>query len=181
MAQYGVTHSCGHTHTHQLYGKHTERERRIAWLSTQDCPECRETKFRAACEAENEAAAQTAEQQNLPLLTGSEKQVAWANSIRVRMLAALPAALETMRTKTAKGAEKGGIHADLAAAVNASADVFAGQMYLQGAAKWWIDNRDTSVDALLLSHLRKDAEVARLNEAMKAELAEQKAVAGGAK
>lgn len=31
MAQYEVTAGCGHTTTVQLYGPHSERERRLAW------------------------------------------------------------------------------------------------------------------------------------------------------
>lgn len=35
-----VTHSCGHTVTHDLYGKHADRDRKVAWLETVPCQEC---------------------------------------------------------------------------------------------------------------------------------------------
>jgi hypothetical protein len=40
MAKYDVEHSCGHTQVHQLFGKHTDRDRKIEWLETQECTEC---------------------------------------------------------------------------------------------------------------------------------------------
>jgi len=40
MAKYDVTHSCGHVQTHELFGKNSERERKISWLEGQDCTEC---------------------------------------------------------------------------------------------------------------------------------------------
>ena len=40
MAKYEVNHFCGHTQTHQLFGKHTERDRKIEWLGTTLCSDC---------------------------------------------------------------------------------------------------------------------------------------------
>jgi hypothetical protein len=40
MAKYEINHACGHTSTKQLFGKNSERTRRIEWLETQDCPDC---------------------------------------------------------------------------------------------------------------------------------------------
>jgi hypothetical protein len=40
MAQYNVKYSCGHDGTVSLFGKHSEREKTLKWLGTQDCPEC---------------------------------------------------------------------------------------------------------------------------------------------
>ncbi|MBQ3349521.1 MAG: hypothetical protein IJG38_03925 [Thermoguttaceae bacterium] len=75
MAQYQVEHSCGCVKTYQLYGPTKERHSRIAWLETQECPDCRR-------ERENAENAKKAEEAGRPELTGSEKQVAWANTIR---------------------------------------------------------------------------------------------------
>ena len=80
MAQYNVTHACGHEHTYQLYGPGKDRERKIEWLSGQDCPACRKA-------AENKAAAEASEGLDLPELTGTPKQVAWANTIRGQFIA----------------------------------------------------------------------------------------------
>jgi hypothetical protein len=40
MAKYAITHSCNHTETHQLFGPHKERDRKIAWLQTVVCGKC---------------------------------------------------------------------------------------------------------------------------------------------
>src|SRR5690625_6977835 len=74
MAKYTINHTCGHEVTIQLYGKHTERDRKIAWLETQRCRHCEN-------EAANKAAAERAEEAGLPALEGTEKQVAWATTI----------------------------------------------------------------------------------------------------
>jgi len=44
MAKYNVKYGCGHEDTVQLYGTGKERESRIAWLETVDCPKCYESK-----------------------------------------------------------------------------------------------------------------------------------------
>lgn len=71
MARYTINHACGHTQDVQFVGKITERERRIAYMEQEDCPECRAA-------ATNNAAAAA----GLPELIGSDKQIAWANKIR---------------------------------------------------------------------------------------------------
>ena len=53
MAQYTVEHTCGHTYTYQLYGKTSERERKMEWLAGQDCPDCRRKAEIAKLEADN--------------------------------------------------------------------------------------------------------------------------------
>ena len=80
MAKYQVTYACGHTDTIQLYGKESDREKRLAYLSTIDCPDCYYEKRLQA------AKAQTAD---LPELQGSEKQINWATQIRAEVFAAL--------------------------------------------------------------------------------------------
>lgn len=75
MAKYTITHTCGHEHEYQLFGKSRERDRKIAWLEKQECPACRR-------KAEEEAAKKATEGMELPELEGTEKQVKWANTIR---------------------------------------------------------------------------------------------------
>jgi len=40
MARYDINHTCGHNRTVQLYGNYTERQRKIEWYETQECPQC---------------------------------------------------------------------------------------------------------------------------------------------
>lgn len=81
MAQYTVTYACGHTGTVQLYGKTADREYRLKYYESCDCPEC-EAKARQQKNAENAAAAA---EMDFPALSGSAKQIAWAETIRMEM------------------------------------------------------------------------------------------------
>ena len=67
MSIYKITHSCGHTVEHQIYGTnvHGEREKKAAWLESRLCYDCYK-------QAEAEKAAKASEDANLPELTGSE-------------------------------------------------------------------------------------------------------------
>jgi hypothetical protein len=40
MAKYTINHSCGHSREIQLFGKNDERERKIEWMGSQECPKC---------------------------------------------------------------------------------------------------------------------------------------------
>jgi hypothetical protein len=48
MAKYTVTHSCGHTQVHELFGPGKERERKLDWFGRQECTECWKVAKRAA-------------------------------------------------------------------------------------------------------------------------------------
>lgn len=80
MAKYTVTYKCGHTGTVELFGKESERRHKIAFYEENYiCPECYEAEQAARIDAENK-------EYNLPALEGSEKQIAWAEKIRVKFI-----------------------------------------------------------------------------------------------
>jgi hypothetical protein len=41
MAKYEINYKCGHKGTVDLYGKHKDRERKIEWLESDMCPNCK--------------------------------------------------------------------------------------------------------------------------------------------
>lgn len=45
MAKYQITHTCGHTETHEIFGtnSHGERDRKEAWFATTLCSDCYKT------------------------------------------------------------------------------------------------------------------------------------------
>lgn len=92
MAKYTVTHACGHEETVQLYGPTKERDRKLAWLAEQDCPECRR-------------AAKVAEAKAKGLTQGTDKQIAYAADIlakvRTDLNEAIRAAMKGMTKETA--------------------------------------------------------------------------------
>jgi len=124
MAKYTVQHSCGHSVEHQLYGKYSERESRKQWLAGQECSECYKTR-------QAEQAAATATEQGLPELTGSDKQTAWALTIRAEMLSKLA---ELRGLVEANAAQNQALAAQMLAAIDSATQ--------QVAAAWWIDRRN---------------------------------------
>lgn len=94
MAHYDITHTCGHDERIELFGKTSERERRIEWLQERPCTECWKKERAAEAEARrNKEAAMIVEKLGNDAadavnalsnatctLEGSAKQVAWAES-----------------------------------------------------------------------------------------------------
>ena len=103
MAHYDITYTCGHEETIELFGKVSERERRIEWLESQPCVECarKESIDQAqsrldACIEEIKAKDDDAWQSVQKIieaaetqLDGSLKQVSWASEIRLDCMSQL--------------------------------------------------------------------------------------------
>lgn len=79
MAKYNVTYKCGHEDRVELFGKMSARDWRLEQMAGELCPECQKK------ESER-ATAEFEEENGLPLLSGSEKQVAWARKLRYDFL-----------------------------------------------------------------------------------------------
>lgn len=120
-----ITHTCGHGQAHYLTGFASQQERKARWLHTTKCRTCfiaHKQSEQAAAAARDGAATARLE---LPPLTGSDRQVAWAMTIRAGRLASLVGS-------------------------SAAADNDALQTCLTVTnAKWWIDHRDLSDTDLL--------------------------------
>ncbi|MBD5357389.1 MAG: hypothetical protein HDR88_10360 [Bacteroides sp.] len=120
MARYTITYKCGHTAEVQLYGKTAEREKKIAWYRTIDCPDC-----------QDKEAKEVAMAAGLPLLTGSEKQIAWATRIRNTALDVLEKEMPNIKEEMR--------------------DTFIGLrsqwLNKENSASYWIENRDDFDDA----------------------------------
>lgn len=141
MAKYTITHSCGHDQVHDLFGKSEERDRKESWLGGTLCAVCYHAKKETDRAAANATAAEEARSIGLAPLAGSEKQVAWAESIRVaasKAVAATNAAsLDRVRSKGLSEV-----------AIEELGDAFAllgSEVMAHGDARWWIDNRDAEV------------------------------------
>lgn len=151
MAHYEITHICGHDERIELFGKTSERERRIEWLQERPCTECWKKERAAEAEArKNKEAAMIVEKLGNDAadavnalsnasctLEGSAKQVAWAEDIRSKCISQ---ALDQLRDLAARlpGEATAQQSAALAAHCNAIVSVIASKT----AAAWWIDNRD---------------------------------------
>lgn len=120
-----ITHACGHEQVHFFTGFASQHERKVQWLRTTKCRSCFVAERNAAqADAASRDAAVIAHL-DLPPLTGSERQAAWATTIRAGRLAAL---IEPT-----------------------AADTSAWQACLPITdAKWWIDHRALTNEDLLV-------------------------------
>ena len=117
-----IIHACGHEQGHYLTGYDSQKERKAKWLKTTSCRDC----FVAEKRAEEAAAAALSSAAishlDLPLLTGTDRQVSWASTIRTKRLAAL---------------------------TNPNSNADCNACHRVTDAKWWIDCRGlTDVDLL---------------------------------
>jgi hypothetical protein len=117
-----IIHACGHEQGHYLTGYDSQQERKAKWLKTTTCRDCFVAEKRAeevAAAALNSAAVSHLV---LPPLTGTDRQISWASTIRTKRLAAL---------------------------TNPNSDAESNACLRVTDAKWWIDNRDlTDVDLM---------------------------------
>lgn len=130
MAWYYGTYACGHEGRTNIVGPTKNRQ----WIADRRfeglCPECYEAKLQADREAANAEAAEKAKEMELPELTGTEKQVAWANTIRVKMI-------EEAQKLGLKGTAKPMFYKALDALMHKT------------KASWFIDNRDKYIGNIL--------------------------------
>lgn len=129
MAKYNITYSCGHAGICALFGKETIRQHYIAWAGRDGlCGVCRTSNREAAC-----VAVET--EHDLPTLSGSPKQIAWAREIRTTKVGEVADFVHAARARTPP--EKADRFEQHAAAVMQG-------LYGQAVARWWIDNREQS-------------------------------------
>lgn len=88
MAMYDIKYSCGHTGRVNITGtnRNGERDWRRKTLEEGLCPECYEIDLKARRAAALEDAIEKSKDYELPGLTGTEKQIAWATKIRIKRL-----------------------------------------------------------------------------------------------
>lgn len=99
MAQYVAVYRCGHSKIVNLYGKSSDRDKKLDYLKTVDCPACVKKAELKKMEEDTNRASALAVQEKLPILDGSPKQVRWAISIRQNTIERLEALLEEGEAK----------------------------------------------------------------------------------
>jgi hypothetical protein len=161
MAKYTITYPDGEQEEIQLFGKHTERERRIAYLEQYGVsPKQREQERREATE---EAKAEAAGK-GLPELKGTEKQVNWAETIRANVFKKLnqdpayknyliitnPEKYQELKSKAIDG---GMPESEFIKWNQPVYDMFIEadkRLKSEDKASWWIDNRSNYFNGLYL-------------------------------
>lgn len=151
MAKYTVTRACGHVETIALIGKHKDREWRLENVEPQKlCSECWKADLERKREEETQKAIEEAQESGLPALEGTEKQIAWAERIRIKMLDEL----DVMVTKASENRD-----AILKEYKITLEDIDAAVRSIQAktSASWWIDHRDLptySLAELLIKEIK---------------------------
>lgn len=120
MAKYDVTRACGHVEVVNLVGPGRNREWLLNAEARKLCADC----YKAELERQNAEAAEKAEAMGLPALTGTEKQIAWAETLRLEIL---DAATDFVREHEADDPRALELIEHISGMTHAS---------------WWIDHRD---------------------------------------
>lgn len=148
MAKYQVEcPKCGENYTVSLFGPGRDRQWKLDnfdWT----CDECKEKER----QAENTKAAEANAAAGLPSLTGSPKQIAWAETIRASKLENI----EKTRTGEFKHGHAEAFYGDVYSGVVLAIDdpyiSYAEDLLKnQLSASWWIENRETKVGIILKS------------------------------
>lgn len=154
MAKVTITYACGHEGTIELFGRSADRERKAAWLASDVCPDC-------AAKARAEKAAQIAaeaEADGLPKLTGSEKQIVWAEQLRQQFFASADRIRFNAITQTEATRDK--LSADEIAERNRLIrDWDNGVAYIAAnkvQSSWWIDTRHQDVAVTVQTVVEKE-------------------------
>lgn len=86
MAWYSGTYNCGHEGRVNIIGPVKDREWKKEREFSKMCPDCRRKKFEEEREQKTQESFEKAKEMDLPELTGSEKQIAWAITLRQQLL-----------------------------------------------------------------------------------------------
>jgi hypothetical protein len=108
--QYNIEYLCGHNRQVQLYGPTKDRDRKCDWLKTQKCSDCQRSDQLAANQ-------QLTQDLGLPMLTGTEKQIDYATTIRATVYRQIQKQPDQTKPKLTE---------------------FEIWLWAQSSAKWWI-------------------------------------------
>jgi hypothetical protein len=148
MSKEHVTFSCGHEGIVVVFGNRQQRDRKVKWLAERPCRECYEADLAVKRAAESAEAAEKAKATGLPILQGSPKQIAWAESIRAKALASKDnnpiVSDEEFYGSNEEAAKRFGWDVEdfkiACKAIYDAAHAARGALLKQDDAKWWIDN-----------------------------------------
>mgnify|MGYP000946279774 CR=1 FL=1 len=151
MAWYYGTYKCGHDGRVQVIGPVKNRQWKADRHFEGFCPECWEVEKKRRFEEENRKAAAEAVELGLPELTGTEKQVAWANTLRQNWINENQEKIayyekQLGRNIISKYPEK---VAKLKNSILGMKTAVETRLLAEASARFWIDNRYETVSAFL--------------------------------
>lgn len=134
--RYDGVYSCGHEGSIHLYGKSDYREWRKEKIFSGICPECYKKQLAEERAVEKEAAIEEAKEMQLPELTGTEKQIAWAITIRSNLI-------KELSTFFTNAGEKVRVEDKKLVSIDELSEAFDFILETKTSAKFWIDNRSS--------------------------------------
>lgn len=129
MAWRSVNYSCGHSEDVQFYGPGRERDRKQEWMERGVCPACYRAEKEQERKQDNDRAASLVSELGFAPLVGSDKQIAWATSIRQQAYERIISSYKPLP--------------------GLGYSLLVQTLSLETSAKWWIDNRTADVQTLL--------------------------------
>lgn len=140
MAWYYGTYSCGHEGRVNVIGPMKDRDWKIEKAFSNLCPECYKKYAEEERKKENEKALTKSRKLELPELSGSEKQVAWANTLRCKAIERYENQIEKIEQSVEKSDTKFKFYG-----FSTTREEFSEAMtYIletKTTAKYWIDSR----------------------------------------
>lgn len=170
--KYTGTYSCGHEGAINLFGPTKDREWKVERTFSGLCPDCFKKKQQEEREKENKISAIKSAEMELPELTGSEKQAAWANTIRLKivekldqLMLAMDEVKDPLKTKNSEGELFEVEKDELSEAIDFC-------LVNQTTSRFWIDHKNPRSlvgDMITLYRQQKHAVPEEVQEEMEAE------------
>lgn len=148
MALYYGTYSCGHGGSVNIIGPTKDREWKKEKHFSGLCPECYKKMIEEERAAENAASEKAAKEMELPELSGSPKQCAWANTIRVKLINQISSEIEKIRESGRKHT-KIDVDSNLVSVDLSEMEDIEDMLLQKSDARYWIDRRAWKPDFLL--------------------------------
>lgn len=140
MAWYYGTYACGCEGRVDIIGPGKDRGWKKEKAFSRICPDCYKKQLEEERKQENQEAAEKSVEMDLPELTGTEKQVAWATTIRFKIVGNLDKTIEKMRAAMAER----GVDTIPGEDIGVNDLLTARQYFIDSHtdSRFWIDNRD---------------------------------------
>ncbi len=135
--KFEVTYKCGHVGVIDIYGPMKTRQSQADHFGDQLCPKCLDAqRAKAAAEAAEKNASN-----GLPQLTGSPKQISWAEIIRSKIVNDSLAFLEKMPAPEQVHAEHPEIPLESLIEWKRKVERLYQDLIHHDKASWWIENK----------------------------------------
>lgn len=139
-----ICENCGKEYSRDTYTANSPKYTKEFWRGVAGtqyglCKECWEKKRQEKRDAENAAAAKAAEELELPDLQGSEKQITWANTIRIQIIKDMKEQINRYKPQN-------------------KIEYLKAMEYIVSRnkkASWWIDSRSETGRSLLVEALKE--------------------------